>query len=95
LATRRKLAILRKGDGKTWEPGESWQSSERETAKVGKIRRKLAILRNRAGESWQSGESWQPERASLSGSMDQVAVELTALLGWLRTFNLSSEVSYI
>jgi hypothetical protein len=28
-----------------------------------------------------------------TGSMDQVAVELNALLGWLRTFNLSSEVS--
>jgi hypothetical protein len=25
--------------------------------------------------------------------MDQVAVEFNALLGWLRTFNLSSEVS--
>jgi len=39
------------------------------------------------------GESWPFGRVSLSGSMDQVAVELTALLGWLRTFNLSSEVS--
>jgi hypothetical protein len=36
--------------------------------------------------------SRRPGRDSLSGNMDQVAVELTALLGWLRTFNLSSEV---